>query len=193
MDGSSRRPYRLGKREADIEHTRAAIVAAAHDLVATGAEPSVAAVAARAGVARLTVYNRFGSKSALLDALAERSRQGGSRSQPQAAADPRDDLRQRINGASELWASDPPLFRRLSSLMANDPSRSGENRALAERLASADQLRPGCSLKEAEDVLDMLTSFPTFDRLHKDRRRSSAAVGEILLRLAGAILRDRDT
>lgn len=193
MEERTRRPYRLGKREAEVERTRAAIVTAAHDLVTAGAEPSIAAVAARAGVARLTVYHRFGSKSALLDALVQRSRRGSARSQPPAPADPRDALRQRINAVSSLWASDPALFRRLSAVATGDTAAAGENRALAEGLANADELRPGCSLKEAEDVIDVLTSFPTFDRLHKDGRRSSAAVGEILVRLAGAILRDRDT
>jgi AcrR family transcriptional regulator len=193
MDRRSKRPYRLGKRVAEVERTRAAIVAAAHDLVTAGAEPSVAAVAARAGVARLTVYNRFGSKSALLGALAERSLPVGPQSEPPVAAAPRDALRQRINAASALWASDPLLFRRLHAIAAGDVAAAGENRALAERLANADELRPGCSIKEAEDVLDVLTSFATFDRLQKDGRRSSGAVGEILGRLAGSILRDRDT
>jgi hypothetical protein len=64
----------------------------------------------------------------------------------------------------------------------------GADRALAERLAAADQLRPGCSLKEAEDVIGTLTSFATFDRLYKDGRRSASAVAEILMRLVSAIL-----
>ena len=63
-----------------------------------------------------------------------------------------------------------------------------DDRALAERLAGADLLRPGCSLKEAEDVIGAITSFPVFDRLHKDGRRSQAAVVEILVRLASTIM-----
>ena len=38
----------------------------------------------------------------------------------------------------------------------------GEDGALAERLAASDQLRPGCSLREAEDVIGAITSFPVF-------------------------------
>jgi hypothetical protein len=34
----------------------------------------------------------------------------------------------------------------------------------------------------------VLTSFPVFDRLHKNGRRSPAAVAEILMSLAAAIL-----
>ena len=61
-------------------------------------------------------------------------------------------------------------------------------RRIAERLAAADALRPGCSVREAEDVIAILGSFPVFDRLHKDGRRSSAAVTEVLMRLASGIL-----
>ena len=49
-------------------------------------------------------------------------------------------------------------------------------------------MRPGCSLKEAEDVIGALTSFGVFDQLHQDGRRSPASVADILMRLAAAIL-----
>jgi hypothetical protein len=87
-----------------------------------------------------------------------------------------------------MWASDPALFRGLPGPLRAELEAAAEDRVLAERLAASGQLRPGCSLKEAEDVIGALTSFPVFDRLHKDGRRSSAAVAEILLRLAAAIL-----
>jgi hypothetical protein len=78
------------------------------------------------------------------------------------------------------------LFRGLpSSVEIEAPN---DDRALAERLSSSDQLRPGCSIKEAEDVIGALTSFPVFDRLYKDGRRSPAAVTDILMRLAAGIL-----
>jgi hypothetical protein len=37
-------------------------------------------------------------------------------------------------------------------------------------------------------VIGVLASFEVFDRLHRDGRRTTAAVGEILWRLAGGIL-----
>jgi hypothetical protein len=86
------------------------------------------------------------------------------------------------------WASDPTLFRRLPELGLAETESAGGDHALAEQLAEADQLRPGCSLKEAEDVIGTLTSFATFDRLYKDGRRSASAVAEILMRLVSAIL-----
>jgi hypothetical protein len=86
------------------------------------------------------------------------------------------------------WATDPALFRRLPELGLAESGSPGADHSLAEQLAAADQLRPGCSLREAEDVIGTLTSFATFDRLYKDGRRSAIAVAEILLRLASAIL-----
>jgi hypothetical protein len=65
---------------------------------------------------------------------------------------------------------------------------ASDDRRLAERLAAADELRAGCSIKEAEDVIALLKSFPTFDGLHQDGRRSAGAVAGILMRLATAIL-----
>src|SRR5437868_652736 len=66
------RPYRLGQRQTTIEQTRARIVAAARELLATPggiAGFTIDAVAAQAGVARMTVYNQFASKIGLLEAL----------------------------------------------------------------------------------------------------------------------------
>ena len=186
-----RRAYRLGKRQAGAERTRGMILAAARDLmVATGSlGPSVVAVAQRAGVSRLTIYQHFGSKQGLIQKLAEQALTALDRPKaPDQPGDARDQLRQRIFIACSLWASDPALFRRLLSHPAAESDAVGEDRALAERLAAADQLRPGCSLREAEDVIAMLTSFPTFDRLARDGRRSPSAVGEILMRLAAGIL-----
>lgn len=94
------------------------------------------------------------------------------------------DLRSFVAGAVAHWASDPPLFRRLPYT----PEPHQRLRELAARLATEDRLRPGCSLKEAEDVIGVLTSFAAFDRLHQDGRRSTAAVTEILVRMAGSIL-----
>lgn len=178
------RAYRLGRRQQAVDRTRVAILAAARDLVAAAPAGtlSVGAVAARAGVSRLTVYNRFGSRAGLLDALAP--------PQPptsiDTAAEPVDLLRQRISGACSTWSADPALYRRLpASTRHGGPE---PDRRLAERLSSADRLRPGCSVKEAQDVIGVLTAFETFDRLHQDGRRTAPAVVEILMRLAGGIL-----
>ncbi|HEX7263824.1 MAG TPA: TetR/AcrR family transcriptional regulator [Candidatus Dormibacteraeota bacterium] len=180
----------LGKRQAGVDRTRAAVLAAASELMAAAGDStlSVGAVAKRAGVSRLTIYNRFGSRSGLLRAVSAEAHRRTQAPSPNRAEDPREELRNRLSAACSTWASDPALFRALPAVTSNGEPATTRDRALAERLASADQLRPGCSLKEAEDVIGALTSFAMFDRLHQDGRRSSAAVAEILMRLAGAIL-----
>ncbi|TMC52850.1 MAG: helix-turn-helix transcriptional regulator [Chloroflexi bacterium] len=177
------RPYRLGRRQASVDQTGQAILAAARQVVgeAPPGAVSVGAVARRAGVSRITVYNRFGSRAGLLRALAPRA----GRAEPEGA-DPRETLQGRLLAASSAWANDPSLYRNLPTTAETaEPER---DRRLAERLAAADALRPGCSIKEAEDVIGALTSFAIFDRLHRDGRRSPGAVAEILARLAAGIL-----
>lgn len=134
-------------------------------------------------MSRLSVYHHFGSHAGMLEALAPESRR---RPQTSAGAGGLEQLRAEIRAACEHWARDPALFRRLPG--ASEPGSPDQDRDLAQRLASEDRLRPGCSLREAEDVIGLLTSFPTFDRLHRGGRRSVTAVVEILVRMAGAIV-----
>jgi AcrR family transcriptional regulator len=183
--------YRLGRRQADVERTRAAIISSARHLVAElGPGAGVAKVAERAGVSRITVYNQFGSKAGLLDALrVEAARPAGPG--PGSGADPSDDLRRRIAEACTAWAADPRLYRQLQGRSGTPEETVEIDRELAERLAAHDRLRPGCSIKEAEDVIGILTSFSIFDRLHKGGRRSPAAVAEILVRMASAFMGER--
>jgi AcrR family transcriptional regulator len=168
--------------------TRALVIAAARALItgapAGSAMPSVGAVAAQAGVSRLTVYHHFGSKAGLVNAVAAAS---ARRSEAGASAGPpRSRLRHRIEEACTRWAADPLLFRRLPA--SGEPGDREADRQLALDLAAADELRPGCSLKEAEDVIGLVTSFAAFDRFHADGRRAVPAVVEILCRLAGTVL-----
>jgi hypothetical protein len=174
------RKYSLGRRQASVERTAASILAAARlELAgATARGLSVGAVARRARVTRATVYNRFGSRQGLIAALAP-----DSGAPPSMAGDPRDAVHEYLSSRCAQWAVNPALYRHLAAT-----EDGGVARSVAERLASTDALRPGCSLREAQDVLGALGSFPTFDRLHQDGRRSAPAVAEILMRLAGAIL-----
>src|SRR6266496_4370463 len=74
------RPYHLGRRQAAVDRTRARILQAARALLVArgGAEFSIDAVARRARVTRATVYQRFGSRPQLLEALFDDlARRGG--------------------------------------------------------------------------------------------------------------------
>jgi len=168
-----------------VDRTRDSILAAAKALVSEhgAAGLSVGAVARRAGVARVTVYNRFGSKARLLEALAPPP---SMRPEADAEGDPREALLARLDQACSKWASDPALFRQLGRLDSDHDQE--RDRRLAERLATGDALRPGCSIREAEEVIGALASFDLFDRLHRDGRRTPAAVAAILQRMASGIL-----
>lgn len=159
-------------RQASAARTRRNILEGARRLVREGSgEPTVGAIARAAGVSRLSVYHHFGSRAGALAAVAADS----------AAPPARQDLHQLLSAAAAHWAADPALYRRL-------PDQDIPTHGLAAELAAHDRLRPGCSIKEAEDVIAVLSSFRTFDRLHQDGRRSTAAVVEILMRLAGSVL-----
>jgi AcrR family transcriptional regulator len=189
------REYRLGRRQAEVDRTRTTILAAARELVSElGPESSVGKVANRAGVSRITIYNQFGSKDGLLHALAaETGPPPAGVAAERAAGDPTDDLRRRIEQACAYWAADPRLHRQLAGRALGAAAvvnrvRLDLDHALAVKLGEHDRLRPGCSIKEAEDVIGILTSFPVFDRLHNEGRRSATGVAEILLRMASGFL-----
>src|SRR4029077_13010172 len=97
----------LGKRQAGVDRTRAAVLTAARELVAAGggSNLSVGAVARRAGVSRLTIYNRFGSRSELLRAVAGEAHRRTAPSAGANAEDPRQQLRDRIASACANWSS----------------------------------------------------------------------------------------
>lgn len=59
-------PYEIGGRSAQKARTRAALVAAARDLVAAGVTPTVEEAAEAASISRTTAYRYFPSKRALL-------------------------------------------------------------------------------------------------------------------------------
>ena len=174
----------MGRRQPAVDATARSIVAAARHLVheGPGDQVSVAQIARRAGVSRVTVYNRFGSREGVLRSLATQAAEA-----PPIEGDPREALRHHLTDACARWAGDPALYRNLPPL-SSPSAADGPPRMLAERLAAQDMLRPGCSLREAEDVIATLSSFPVFDRLHHDGRRPPAAVVDVLMRLGAGIL-----
>ena len=174
------RAYVLGRRKAAVDRTAASIVAAARiELERAPVQAlSIGAVARRAGVTRATVYNRFGSREGLIRALLPSAGAPGPINK-----DPRDAVHDFFASRCARWAASPTLFRNLAS-----PDDTDGARRLAEELGRVDRLRAGCSIREAQDVLATLGSFPVFDRLHQDGRRSTSACTEILVRLAGGIL-----
>lgn len=72
------RPYRQRRRAASAESTRRRILDSAQKVLIETDSFDIDAVAAAAGVARSTVYRAFGSRSGLIDALAEDLKASGT-------------------------------------------------------------------------------------------------------------------
>ena len=201
----SPRPYRLGRREADAEKTRARIVAAARRLLLSPrgfAEFSIDAVAREAGVARMTVYYRFGSKRGLLQGMFDDLAARGGISKLRDAfrnPDPIAALSEFISVFTRFWSSGRLVIRRLHGQGVIDPAlgealREREERrreglrVLVQRIAEKEG-RPKAALDDVVDTLFTLTSFETFDSLARGKRRPAdvaALVQRVALAAVGA-------
>jgi AcrR family transcriptional regulator len=198
------RTYRLGRRQATVAQTRARIVAAARALLAAPDGFSgftVDAVAAQAGVARMTVYNQFGSKMGILEALFDDLAARGLVARLRAAfgrPEPREALEELIAAFGHFWHSYRIVIRRIRCLAAIDADFEEAVRARDERRREAlrtilgrlaekcDQLSPGAR-DEVTDILHTLTSFETFDNL-AGTTRSPEEVVPLVCRLTHAVL-----
>jgi AcrR family transcriptional regulator len=198
----SPRPYRLGERATAVADTRRRIVDAARALLCEGGpQRSVEDVARRADVARATVYQHFGSKLGLVEAvLADLEERADLAHLVQVitGTPPADLLRATIADGCRYWATDPVLARRILGLAAADPdaaalvARHDEGRlallrTVVGRLDDAGLL--GVAPDEALDVLWLLTGFDAYDTLALARGRSTDATGTLLADLADARLR----
>jgi AcrR family transcriptional regulator len=198
MTSMATRAYEQRARAEEAARTRMRIIEAVFArLREAPAEPvAVDGIARTAGVARSTVYAIFGSRSGLFDAvgreLAERSgyaRLLDAKHQP----DGRDHLRAGIRASSEMLAANRDIYRALRSMAQLDEAAVGgvvrrmdEERAggmarLAARLAEQGALRKDLSVKDAENVLWVLTSFESFDALYTGRDLATDQVVELLI------------
>jgi AcrR family transcriptional regulator len=182
----SPRAYSSPQRDAAASATRERIVAAATAILGAAdgiGKFSLEAVAKKAGVTRLTVYNQFGSRRALMEAVFdERAARGGlfrivdvmQDPDPQAA------LLRIIGIFCEFWSSDPGTMRLLHAAGASDPEfaasvyeRNERRRqvlsAIVGRLAQGRRLTPK-AISNLVDVLFALTSFAFFSQLQADKR-----------------------
>jgi AcrR family transcriptional regulator len=124
----SPRSYRMVVRQAAAEETRARIVAAARALISApdgiGAF-TIDAVAAKAGVSRMTVYHQFGSKTGLIEAVFDSLAIVRRGVQQLVAAlalpDPADTLDRFVRTFADVWQEDRLVIRRLGGLAALDP------------------------------------------------------------------------
>jgi AcrR family transcriptional regulator len=200
----SPRPYRLGQRQTITEQTRTRILIAASELLLASdgfASFSIDAVARQADVARMTVYNQFGSKIGLLEALSDSlAAHGGMEHLANVfrQPDPLDALDDYITVFGRFWQSDRLLTRRLRSLAALDPDfeqviqsrderRRQGLRVICQRLVEKYGRPTARAFDEALNVLYTLISFECFDIL-AGPSRSIEEVVPVVRRLARAAL-----
>ena len=196
----SPRPYRSSSRAVNAERTHARLLKAASAMLAAPDGISLDAVAKRAGVTRLTIYNQFGSRRALLEAvfddMAERAglhriRETMTKPDPQAA------LQQIVVIFCDFWSIHRGALWRLHAASATDPELGESLRArnqrrrhllsvLVDRIIDGDAKRPEVAI-ELIDVLFALTSVAFFWELTAGGRKADAACRLIQALVADAV------
>ena len=192
------RPYRLGQRETAALQTRTRILSAARALLAgpKAASFTIDAVAAQAGVGRTTVFNQFGSKRELLEALFDDLAARGLVENLKASfrlPDPHQAFDALIAAFLGFWSSERIVLRRIRGLAALDPvfeaavgqREEWRREGLQSALSRLSNKRRGStvSVEEVVDVLHTLTSFETFDGL-ATANRDMDSVMTVVRRLA---------
>jgi AcrR family transcriptional regulator len=186
----SKRLYVSSVREAAAAEKRDRVVEAATRLLRVNvsvASFSLDSVAKAAGVTRLTVYNQFGSRRGLLEAVFDEiARQGGlSRiEQAMTMTDPRAALDRMVEIFCHFWNWDSAIGR-LQQAMSIDPElaqalieRNERRRKALEILVARISGRKASSLvrQDAVDMIFALTSYAMFAMLRSNRAADETCV-----------------
>ncbi|MGO4377917.1 TetR/AcrR family transcriptional regulator [Pseudoduganella sp. RAF53_2] len=198
----STRAYESPARQAAAEEKRARVVAAATVLLRdrdNNRVVSLEAVAKAAGVTRLTVYNQFGSRSGLLEAVLDQvAREAGMERVAEAMChqDPNASLELLIDLVCRAWGHDDSM-RSLHAAAEMDQElaaaigkrterRRGALNVLVKRISAG-----RWSDEHQLDMVDMLyaaTSFPVFESL-RQRGRSVEEVAKLFKHACAGIIR----
>ena len=198
----SPRPYRSSRRAVTAERTRARLLKAASAMLAAPDGISLDAVAKRAGVTRLTVYNQFGSRRALLEAVFDDMAERGGLHRIREAmtkTDPKVALQQIVLIFCNFWSIHRGALWRLHAASATDPEFGESLRArnqrrrhllsvLVDRMIEGGAKRPEVAI-ELIDVLFALTSVAFFWELTAGGRKADAACRLIQALAADAVQR----
>jgi AcrR family transcriptional regulator len=175
MSGS--RSYRTRRPEV----TRARIVAAVRELLEEESfhEATVEEVADRAGVARATLYQHFGSRLELVDAICATFDENPALVEIREVVDLEDAdaaLERTLELSVRFWSSEDAVTAQLYGVVAIDPAardlverqrddRGRELGHLIRNLRRAHRLRRGTTERRALAVLLLLTAYETFREL----------------------------
>jgi AcrR family transcriptional regulator len=194
-------PYTPGDRRRSVDAGRDRILAAAREVLHLDrvASFSVDAVAKRAGVTRMTVYNQFGSRAGLLgelfDGLIERE---AFAEMPAAFAET--DLGKAFDALvaifGRFYTTNRAVMVRLVAVAGTDPDLDEAMRSRNERRRRAIEavirlqgsgLRPAVASAELVTTLDVLLNFQTFHAV-AGPDRTPADVVPHMRRLVRAVL-----
>jgi AcrR family transcriptional regulator len=150
---------------------------------------SVEQIAARAGVSRATLYQHFGSRLGLVDAMCEVM----DANPALIALRDTDDVHVFLERVTEFWAAEEKLLGQFYGIVAVDPAardfidrqvrdRYGELRRLLGRYERGDEATFA--------AFAVLTSFETYIELRRRSGRSKRDVVATLQRLADVLLGD---
>jgi len=171
-----KRPYTLGLRLTRSDERRTAILSAAIHRLESGPISgfTLETVAASAEVTRQTVYNLFGTRSGLLEALFDHiALEAGLARMPEVMQ--RSDPRAMLDGVLEIftgfWSRHRTLLRRIHGMAALDPefgkavaARNERRRAASGRVVQQfARSGNGALPPHAAAALFALTSFEFFD------------------------------
>lgn len=203
----SPRRYQSPARDAAAEETRQRIVNAAAEILAGPkgfAGMSLDAVSKAAGVTRLTIYNQFGTRRGLLEAVFdERARRGGLTAIPDAMAlpEPKAAVFRIVEIFCAFWASDASGLSRVWAATIGDPelaeginARNERRRAIFRTLVNRMVERGEVQRARAPDLIDLLhalTSLPFYLELSAPSRSAEAIARILREAVEGAIVRAR--
>lgn len=161
---------------AGVDATRARIVASARQVLLSGDGFSLDAVAREAGVARLTIYDRFGNRDVLLEAVFDDLAESGGLSHlPEAFGDPDPvvALERFVAIFCGFYSTHRLILRRLNALAVLRPGTTAQTDRNPRRLQGLGVLlnrvaQAGHPLAGSPDVVHLvhaLTGFAFVDEL----------------------------
>jgi AcrR family transcriptional regulator len=167
--------------------TRDRIMGAVRELLEEGAfhESTVEEVASRAGVSRASLYQHFGSRLGLVDAMCETF----DRNPALVALRETEDVDELVERVVEFWAAEEPILVQLYGVAAVDPAAHAlVERQRRDRHGELTRVleASGVEGREAFAALSLLTSFETFYEL---RRRVGLSKREVVRQLQDAAQR----
>jgi AcrR family transcriptional regulator len=203
LSAVARRPYTSERRSRGADSVER-VLEAAERLIREDAFhlATMDELAAAAGVSRATVFNRFGSKLGVLQALFTRCMEAPEMEALGEALeleDPVAALEAAIEASCAIWESSGYIHEQLQAIVVLEPDASAlvdqqreEQRAdllaLARRLSRAGRLRPGLSETRAGAALHMLTSLESFLWLRREYGLSLRQTHETIAELARTLL-----